>query len=102
MCEIEQGLVLCTSMFTKNQADPHCLANQNKLNNRHWGLGVPPSEYEWYLISLTQVNNAASPIYIMLLVSEVPTSFALTPLSYNQTQDASIQNVQKYSIQGGF
>ncbi len=27
----------------ENQADPHCLANQNKLSNRHWGLGVPPS-----------------------------------------------------------
>ncbi len=27
----------------KNQADPHCLENKNKLTNRHWGLGVPPS-----------------------------------------------------------
>ncbi len=29
----------------KNHADPHCLAKQNKLINRHWGLGVAPSVY---------------------------------------------------------
>ncbi len=29
--------------INKNQADPHCLVKQNKLTNRHWGLGVPPS-----------------------------------------------------------
>ncbi len=29
-------------LFTKYQANPHCLVYQNKLTNRHWGLGVPP------------------------------------------------------------
>ncbi len=47
------GLALCIAgilkeitlhfIVYKNQADPHCLANQTKLNNRHLGLGVPPS-----------------------------------------------------------
>ncbi len=43
-------LVLIYKEFTlhfnvyKNQAGPHCLVKQNKLTNRHWGLGVPPSD----------------------------------------------------------
>ena len=46
---IGKAMGICLKEFTlhfnvyKNQADTHCLVNQNKVNNRHWGLGVPPS-----------------------------------------------------------
>ncbi len=47
----------------KNQADPHCLAKQNKLTNKHWGLGVPPSENINNLFLLAITRDIVTPVY---------------------------------------
>ena len=52
---------------TPNQADPHCLVNQNKLTNRHWGLGVPPSVMA---ILKTNKNQKVFVRYFALFIEE--------------------------------